>query len=457
MYVARLRINGFRGFHGPRACDLDFERPDGGYAGWTVLAGRNGSGKTTLLRSIAIGLAGPKRAGQLDGDLETQLSYGASRGKLAVDVLPDPGVDTGTREPDKITAEALWEPEWESEPGQDDPPIELVFQQDRERSARNVLDYLWSSTPPPGWFHAAYGPFRRLTGTGLYERTPQVPDRTTALRTLFEEQSALTEAFDWLLSLHLRALENKPGAAALKYGVIDFLNGGLLPEPYHIEGVDSDGMWLRHLGGEDGTEGPLIELRRMSDGQRTVVALVLDIVRQMHAAYGELTFRTEHQRTYLPHPGVVLIDEVDAHLHPSWQQRIGDWLKSRFPAVQFIVTTHSPYVCQASDPGGLIRVPGPTENASPGPVSEELRQRIAYGTGDDAVLSELFGLDTPYSEQARALRQELVELEARVVTGEATDDEEARHAALRARLSSSPRTRAVELQARLKRLGVFDE
>ena len=41
-------------------------------------------------------------------------------------------------------------------------------------------------------------------------------------------------------------------------------------------------------------------------------------------------------------PGVVAIDEVDAHLHPAWQQRIGDWFVERFPVTQFFVTTHSP-------------------------------------------------------------------------------------------------------------------
>jgi hypothetical protein len=125
--------------------------------------------------------------------------------------------------------------------------------------------------------------------------------------------------------------------------------------------------------------------------------------------------------------------------------------------VQFIVSTHSPYICQAATPGGLIRMPGPADASAPAPVSEELHRRIVYGTGDDAVLSELFGLDTPYSQQARELRRELVELEARVVTGEATDAEENRHETLRARLKSSPRTRAAEVQARLKRLGVLDE
>ena len=50
-------------------------------------------------------------------------------------------------------------------------------------------------------------------------------------------------------------------------------------------------------------------------------------------------------------PGVVLIDEVDAHLHPTWQRRIGLWFREHFPKLQFIVSTHSPLICQAATVG----------------------------------------------------------------------------------------------------------
>ncbi|MGG7571678.1 AAA family ATPase [Streptomyces sirii] len=232
--------------------------------------------------------------------------------------------------------------------------------------------------------------------------------------------------------------------------MLRLLNNGLLPGGYRIEDVDSDGMWLRQPG-DSGLEGARIELRRMSDGQRTVVALVLDIVRQMHSAYGVLTFEERGGGTVvLPHPGVVLIDEIDAHLHMTWQKSIGQWLTAHFPAIQFIVTTHSPYICQAADPGGLIRLPGVGEQKPPQVVDEDLYGRIVYGTGDDAALSDLFGLDSPYSDEARELRSRLAELEYDVLLGRADAGQTEEYLQLRERLSSSPVARVDEVMERYR-------
>ncbi|CDR07289.1 AAA family ATPase [Streptomyces iranensis] len=465
MYVTRLRLDGVRGFHGPRTVDLDFTRPDGGYAGWTVLAGRNGSGKTTLLRAIALCLAGNRRASQLDDDLEGWLSDGREHAWLTAALRSDSGEDPGSAKAigkGPRTAEfevrLQWKPEDALFPESGDVmPTEVRFSGGREAGA------LWSSSPV-GWFHAGYGPFRRLSGAGVYhERQTRAAhrgaaSRAAAMRTLFHEQAALTEAVDWLVSAHLYRLEERSGAQDLLDTVIALLNHDLLPDDYRVVEVDSDGPWLCRNDGR----GAMFPLHQMSDGFRTVVALVLDIVWRMYTAYGHLDLRwrrieSQGPEPYLPHSGVVLIDEVDAHLHVSWQKRIGEWLKAHFPAIQFIVTTHSPYICQAADERGLIRLPGPDEARPPEVVSEALWKRIVYGTGDDAALSDLFGLDTPYSGEAQELRKELVALEARVVTGQATDEEEDRHEALRQRLKSSPRTRVSEVEARLKRLGAFDE
>ncbi|MFD8159669.1 AAA family ATPase [Streptomyces malaysiensis] len=282
----------------------------------------------------------------------------------------------------------------------------------------------------------------------MFERDRQNPDRAEALRTLFEEKSALTESVVWLVSVHTRRLEGEAGAGALIESVLALLNDDLLPGDFRVEDVTSRGLWLRHADGE----GPLVAQWRMSDGLRTVTALVLDVVRQMHAAYGALELRRDSGgRPHLPYPGVVLIDEVDAHLHVSWQQRIGDWFKAHFPAVQFIVTTHSPYICQAADPGGLIRLPGLDEQVPPEVVDEKEYGTIVYGTGDDAVLSDVFGLRSPFSRHAEELREELADLEYEVAAGDADPETVRRFRALRRTLASSQATYVEDSSLRSRR------
>ncbi|MCP2247956.1 AAA domain-containing protein, putative AbiEii toxin, Type IV TA system [Lentzea aerocolonigenes] len=177
-----------------------------------------------------------------------------------------------------------------------------------------------------------------------------------------------------------------------------------------------------------------------------MTALVVDLLKQIHDAYGEL----QVEGNAVTAPGVVIIDEVDAHLHVSWQQRIGGWLKAHFPNIQFIVTTHSPYICQAADPGGLIRLPGPDEQLPPHVVDQDLYERVVYGSGDDAVLTELFGLDSPYSEQAEQLRTRLVDLEVKVLAGTADEQEVRQYRELREKLTSSLTARVDEVAARLR-------
>jgi predicted ATP-binding protein involved in virulence len=144
--------------------------------------------------------------------------------------------------------------------------------------------------------------------------------------------------------------------------------------------------------------------------------------------------------------GVVLIDEVEAHLHLSIQQQIGFTLTDRFPDVQFLVTTHSPYVCQAADV--LVRL-DPQRGAFT--ADEALLDRVVYGSGDDAALSEMFALESPYSPVAQALREELVTLEMAVLDGTAGAAQIERYHDIQALLTSSPTARAQEVKARLRR------
>ncbi|MFD9772236.1 AAA family ATPase [[Kitasatospora] papulosa] len=454
-----------RGFHGSRAVDLDFTRPGGTYAGWTVLAGRNGSGKTTLLQAIAMCLIGERRTMQLVPNLESWISKDSQEAAIGVVITNDPLWDYGYTT-SRDTAVMV---EWNTEgamPERDGTPL---FEPPRVGSDRilrvnfrpeeETLTPLWSGAQYPGWFVAAYGPFRRLSGadsdgdivfsqsTGLAIHNSNYPEKTFAVRTLFNEKESLSEAVSWLIQLHLARFEERPGAAELLEMTLALLQDGLLPDGYTVHSVNSEGLWIAHQSLDKA-----MPLRAMSDGYRTVVVLVLDIIRRIAASY---PYPTAHEivesngTPTLRHPGVVLIDEIDAHLHVSWQQRIGEWLKRHFPNIQFIVTTHSPYICQAADANGLIRLPGPDEAEGPSVVEPELYRRVVYGTGDDAVISDLFGLDTPYSQEARELREKLVKLEAAVVRGVATSGDLQTLRDLKKTLSSSPVTRVDEISARL--------
>ena len=445
MYVKEIRLQNARGFHDARDVSLDLTRPDGSLAGWTVLAGRNGSGKTSLLRAIALAIAGPGVARNLVSDFASWVSVGKPQAIAAVQLTYEADLDrfgSGGRSPGGPFWAGL---SWEA-------PEAFFGARDRQPS---IGDYTvgagGKSTPlrgpwydnPVGWFCAAYGPFRRLAGgSGDIQRLMLSRGPAARMASLFHEDASLAEGVSWLIEQHLRSLEERSGAEQLKQAALAVLGDGLLPDGYAIQEVNSEGLWVERGGHR-------FPLREMSDGYRTVAALVVDLLKQIYEAYGSLDVASVDGLTTVIAPGVVIIDEVDAHLHVSWQKRIGGWLKRHFPRIQFIVTTHSPYICQAADERGLIRLPGPDEDNPPQVVGQELYERIVYGSGDDAVMSELFGLDTPYSEQAVELRRELVGLETDVISGNADELEVRRYEKLRDLLASSPPTRVDELAARL--------
>ncbi len=145
-----------------------------------------------------------------------------------------------------------------------------------------------------------------------------------------------------------------------------------------VEKVDSTGLWVTT------PEGRSVALTELSDGYRTVTGLVLDLVRQVFVENGgAIPTDGDDNRVAITQDGVVLIDEIDVHLHVSWQRRIGFWLKEHFPNIQFIVTTHSPFICQAVDPGGLVRLSPPWEEGPAAEIVEgETFNRVVNGSTD---------------------------------------------------------------------------
>lgn len=91
------------------------------------------------------------------------------------------------------------------------------------------------------------------------------------------------------------------------------------------------------------------DLSQLSDGERSFLALICDLGRRLALANPELS-------NPLHGAGVALVDELELHLHPKWQREARDKLLATFPNVQFVVTTHSPFIIQSMKPGELINL-----------------------------------------------------------------------------------------------------
>lgn len=273
----------------------------------------------------------------------------------------------------------------------------------------------WSPNSP-GWFSAGYGPMRRLTGSSSeamrYSISKEAESRFV---TLFREDAALSESEEWLRRMHARRLESESfEIRTVLDGVQALMGDGLLPHGMKISRITVDHVFV--------TDGKGVELpmRDISDGCRSIYATILDLVHGMYEVYGVngLFGEDSEGRTVLARPGVVIIDEIEAHLHPSWQRDIPEWLKTHFPYVQFLVSTHSPLIAQAADPNGLFILPlqaDDDQEARPATTAEY--ERIRWGNAHKTILGVAFGLKTTRTKWATRQLQRWQELNAKQYEG----------------------------------------
>jgi hypothetical protein len=116
-----------------------------------------------------------------------------------------------------------------------------------------------------------------------------------------------------------------------------------------------------------------------------MLALVIDLLRWVIEAFPDAPDVMQCR-------GVVLIDELDAHAHPAWQRQIGHWLRAKFPNLQFLIATHSPFLAQVGDAGGNVVLERHDEEVRVSPRSESVRTWRA-----DQILTELFELESTRS------------------------------------------------------------
>jgi len=143
-----------------------------------------------------------------------------------------------------------------------------------------------------------------------------------------------------------------------------------------------------------------VPLRRLGYGYRTMIAWVIDITSRMFERY-------PHSPDPLAEPAVVLVDEIDLHLHPKWQRELIGFLTEQFPNTQFIVTAHSPLIVQAAPDANLVLLRREGDHV----VIDNDPETIRGWRVDQILTSELFGLETarpPDMEKLLMRRKELL-------------------------------------------------
>ncbi len=406
MYIDKVSLKNIRGFE---SLEFDLNRGDGSYAGWTVFTGDNGAGKSSLLKAIAVALTGRDVARSLQPSFHRWIRENSSGDEASIElsIVPQKGTDEflekGSTSQKKLQVKAILE--------QTSKETTVNFPTAANRKSL-IERGLWA-TDAKGWFSCGYGPFRRVFGASPEATRLMVGSTTERFVTMFQEAASLFEVDVWLKNLNHKKLEGKATEIAQLDLMLKILRDDLMPNQITIDRVDSDGLWLKDRNGLQ------MAWSDMSDGYRAALALLSDILRHLINAYGieGLSESGSDGKLRVVRQGVVMIDEIDAHLHPEWQREIGFWLKKHFPNIQFLVTTHSPIICQAADVNGLFVLPEPGSGNQARPLSNEEYNKVITSKPDTILLTSAFGMENTRSPRAVSERAIYAELQAKKRAG----------------------------------------
>lgn len=399
MYIKKVVIENIRSIS---HFEMEFPKP----AGWHVLIGDNGSGKTTILKAIAMGLIGPEEVLRLDPDWESLVKKGMDGASIKLEYVRADNEEV----PELYRNLNVYKIEI---------PIKRNSYSNKfavEKYKGEVHEGVYPDHVGKN-FRVGFGPFRRFTGGDPSMNENGKITSITPFNTLFREGAVLSSTLAWIKDQHLRELEGDPVAKRILDGLKLLISSDqFLPHGLVVNEIKADGVFFRSK------DGKLLHISDLSDGAKTILALTIELVRLMLNVYSvEEVFISP---VSIPVSGVVLIDEIDAHLHPTWQTRIGHWFTQYFPNLQFIVTTHSPLICRACEKGSIWRLAAPGSETPSGEITGIDKDRLIYGNILDAYGTEVFGSDPVRSKQSHDKLERLGRLNMLSVLGKIKPEEE---------------------------------
>lgn len=326
MYIKRLYLENIRCF---KELEINFDYPGSSI----LIVGDNGEGKSTLLRSLAMGLCDESSASALFRELsgefvrrkfdQKSVEKGAF-GQIEIDLISDEDEGHSQKIVTKITS------------------LETFERVSQYEKAYRV------GGPDPTHLNQDFFPWDKIfvTGYGAGSRTQGTADvqhylAVDAVYPLFRYDVPLQNpelVMRRLIEAARKSRRSEKEQNKREAKMLDTIKKMLSPL-LNLE--DSDKLHLTPTGIEIEGRWGRSELGELGDGYKATVIWVLDFISwwflRVNARGG---WKIDNIK------GVVLIDEIEQHLHPRWQRQILSMLKKTFPKVQFIATTHSP-LCAA--------------------------------------------------------------------------------------------------------------
>jgi len=368
MFLKSFHLENIRCFE---KLDLPLSTDDSRIRQWTILLGANGAGKSTILRSIALVLAGSDALAELVGDSDSWIRNGKSDAEIRV-VLT-----TIQKEERQIALRFKW--------GE---TIREMF--DSNRETLDNLDRALKSTYH-NFFTVGYGVSRRLpvgrNGKGSFGRDRYDHPRTNQVATLFSPDAELIPFEAWAMDLHYRI--GTPALKLVKTTMSDFLPG------IEFQNIDKKNRRLMFKT----QDGPM-PLELLSDGYQNAISWCGDLLYRITETF-------DNYQKPLNLRGLLLIDEIGLHLHLSWQRKLREFISNKFPNLQIIATTHSPFTAHQAGAGELFSLVRENDEDYQSPI----KLLSFQGAANQLLLHQLvmtpfFGLNTMSSREWEKIREE---------------------------------------------------
>ena len=322
---------------------------------WNILLGDNGVGKSTIIKAIAVGICG--RDAQPYSD--RLIKVGKTYGRITLETIDGNKYDT------LLLKGREGEVEVKSIP--DERPLET------ER-----------------WLTIGFPPLRAMSWE--QSRGPQLVEvkrRPTSSDLIFlikdTSDPRLDELKQWIINLDYRIKDERVRNSR------DKRYEKLLQEFFRIIGRLTEDVTVKFKEVELNTnqikvitDDGEIPIEAVSQGTASLIGWIGILLKRLYEIYGQ---EEEPRKQY----ALVLMDEIDAHMHPKWQQSLIPSLTELFPNVQFIATTHSPLIVGGMPTEQVFRF-ARDENGKV--IQLEIESDMTMGRTDQILTASLFGLET---------------------------------------------------------------